>query len=43
MGYVAMRDALVDAIPLDEALMRVYEKALSIYFSGNGRPKQAVN
>ena len=39
MSYVAMRDALVDDIPLDEALMRVYEKALSIYFSGNGRPR----
>jgi TetR/AcrR family transcriptional regulator, copper-responsive repressor len=39
MGYVAMREALVDAIPLDQALMRVYEKALAIYFSGNGRPR----
>ena len=39
MSYVAMREALVDAIPLDEALMRVYEKALAIYFSGSGRPR----
>jgi TetR/AcrR family transcriptional regulator, copper-responsive repressor len=39
MSYVAMREALVDVIPLDEALMRVYEKALAIYFSGNGRPR----
>jgi len=39
MSYVAMRDALVDDISLDEALMQVYEKALSIYFSGNGRPR----
>ena len=39
MSYVAMREALVDAIPLKEALMRAYEKALSIYFSGDGRPR----
>ena len=39
MGYVAMREALVDVIPLNEALMRVYEKALAIYFSGSGRPR----
>ena len=39
MSYVAMREALVDDIPLNEALMRVYEKALAIYFSGSGRPR----
>jgi AcrR family transcriptional regulator len=39
MSYVAMREALVDVIPLNEALMRVYEKALAIYFSGSGRPR----
>jgi AcrR family transcriptional regulator len=34
-----MRQALADDRPLDEALMRVYEGALSIYFSGAGRPR----
>ena len=34
-----MRQALADDRPLDQALMRVYEGALSIYFSGAGRPR----
>jgi AcrR family transcriptional regulator len=34
-----MREALADDLRLAEALMRVYEGALSIYFSGNGRPR----
>jgi AcrR family transcriptional regulator len=39
LGYAAMREALVYDRPLNEALMRVYEKALAIYFSGSGRPR----
>ena len=38
-SFAAMREALADERPLDEALMRAYEGALSIYFSGNGRPR----
>jgi AcrR family transcriptional regulator len=34
-----MRDALTEDLPLDETLMRVYDGALSIYFSGDGRPR----
>ena len=34
-----MREALAEDLPLAEALMRVYEGALSIYFSGSGRPR----
>lgn len=33
--FAAMRDALDGDGPLDEALMRVYDTALSIYFSGD--------
>jgi AcrR family transcriptional regulator len=39
LGYDAMREALAYDRPLDEALMRVYLRALSIYFSGKGRPR----
>lgn len=39
LGDAAMREALAYDRPLDEALMRVYQKALSIYFSGKGRPR----
>jgi len=38
-SFAAMREALADDRPLAEALMRVYEGALSIYFSGDGRPR----
>jgi TetR/AcrR family transcriptional regulator, copper-responsive repressor len=34
LGFAAMRAALVHDRPLPEALMRVYDKALSMYFSG---------
>jgi AcrR family transcriptional regulator len=34
-----MREALAGNLPLPEALLRVYEGALSIYFSGSGRPR----
>jgi TetR/AcrR family transcriptional regulator, copper-responsive repressor len=34
LGYAGMREALVLDRPLPEALMRVYDKALAIYFSG---------
>jgi TetR/AcrR family transcriptional regulator, copper-responsive repressor len=40
LGFVAMREALADDDrALDEALMRVYDGQLSIYFSGDGRPR----
>ncbi|HVJ35412.1 MAG TPA: TetR/AcrR family transcriptional regulator [Terriglobia bacterium] len=39
LAFAAMHEALADDLPLGEALMRVYEGALSIYFSGNGRPR----
>jgi TetR/AcrR family transcriptional regulator, copper-responsive repressor len=39
LGYVAMREALAYDRPLSEALMRVYQKALSTYFSGKGPPR----
>jgi AcrR family transcriptional regulator len=39
MSYAAMREALAYDRPLPEALMRVYAKALDIYFSGKGRPR----
>jgi TetR/AcrR family transcriptional regulator, copper-responsive repressor len=34
-----MREALAGDRPLDDALMRAYDGALSIYFSGNGHPR----
>jgi AcrR family transcriptional regulator len=39
MGYVGMHEALANDRPLDEGLMRVYEKSLSIYFSGKSDPR----
>jgi TetR/AcrR family transcriptional regulator, copper-responsive repressor len=40
LAFVAMREALAgDDRGLDEALMRVYDGQLSIYFSGRGRPR----
>jgi AcrR family transcriptional regulator len=39
LAFAAMRKALADDLALDEALMRVYEGQLSIYFSGDGRPR----
>jgi TetR/AcrR family transcriptional regulator, copper-responsive repressor len=39
LSFAAMREPLADDRPLDEALMLVYEGALSIYFSGDGRPR----
>jgi AcrR family transcriptional regulator len=39
LTFAAMREALADDRPLDEALMLVYEGALSIYFSGDDRPR----
>jgi AcrR family transcriptional regulator len=38
-SYIAMREALGDEVPLREALMRVYERALSMYFSGDTSPR----
>ena len=39
LGYAAMRQALAGDRSLKEALIRVYESALAIYFSGNGHPR----
>ncbi len=40
LSFDAMREALADKNgALDEALMRVYDEQLSIYFSGDGRPR----
>jgi AcrR family transcriptional regulator len=39
LASVGMREALLDDIPIDDALMRVYDKALSMYFAGEGRPR----
>jgi len=38
MSLAATREALAEHAPLREALMQAYEAALSIYFSGKGRP-----
>jgi AcrR family transcriptional regulator len=38
-GVIAMQEALTYDGPLDEGLMLVYQKALAIYFSGEGRPR----
>ena len=37
--YATMREALAGDRPLGEALMSVYEAALSLYFSGGGRAR----
>jgi TetR/AcrR family transcriptional regulator, copper-responsive repressor len=39
MGHEAMREALGYDRPVGEALMHVYRKALSLYFSGKGHPR----
>ncbi len=40
LGLVAMREALADrSRPLGEVLMGAYDAQLSIYFSGDGRPR----
>jgi AcrR family transcriptional regulator len=39
MSRLALREALADDVPLREALLRVYDKALAIYFSGDDRPR----
>jgi len=39
LGHAAMREALAPDRPLRDGLMRVYKKALSIYFSGKGHPR----
>ncbi|MBZ6077905.1 TetR/AcrR family transcriptional regulator [Microvirga puerhi] len=39
LGFEAMRDALANARPVSEEIMDVYERALSIYFSGDGPPR----
>jgi AcrR family transcriptional regulator len=40
LGLATMREALADRdSPLSEVLMRAYDAQLSIYFSGDGRPR----
>jgi len=39
LSFASMREALADDRALDQALMCVYDGALSIYFSGDGRPR----
>jgi len=39
LSFAAMRTPLAEDLPLGEALMRVYDAALSIYFSGGGRTR----
>jgi AcrR family transcriptional regulator len=39
MSLAATREALAEERPLRESLMRAYEAALSIYFSGKGHPR----
>lgn len=39
LKVATMREALDSSRPLDEALMSVYDAALSIYFSGRGRAR----
>jgi TetR/AcrR family transcriptional regulator, copper-responsive repressor len=39
ISMAATREALAGDGPLDEALIRAYDAALSIYFSGEGRPR----
>jgi AcrR family transcriptional regulator len=39
LTFATMRQDLADDRPLSDALMRVYEGALSIYFSGDGSPR----
>jgi TetR/AcrR family transcriptional regulator, copper-responsive repressor len=39
LAFAEMREALAADLPLPEALMQVYEGALSIYFSGEGNPR----
>jgi AcrR family transcriptional regulator len=39
LAFADMREALAGALPLDEALMRAYDGALSIYFSGDSPPR----
>jgi AcrR family transcriptional regulator len=39
MSLTATREALAEERPLPEALMRAYEAALSIYFSGKGNAR----
>jgi AcrR family transcriptional regulator len=37
--FTVMQKALEEDRPLDDALIRVYEGSLSIFFSGDGRPR----
>jgi TetR/AcrR family transcriptional regulator, copper-responsive repressor len=39
LGLAAMEEALPDEVSLPDGLMRVYDKALGMYFPGKGRPR----
>lgn len=39
LGLAAMAEALPEDVPLPEGLMRVYDKALGMYFPAKGRPR----
>jgi TetR/AcrR family transcriptional regulator, copper-responsive repressor len=39
LSFASMREALAQDLTLEEALMCVYDGGLSIYFSGDGRPR----
>jgi len=39
MAFASMREALAADLPLEKALMHVYDGALAIYFAGNGRAR----
>jgi AcrR family transcriptional regulator len=39
LASIGMREALLDDVPIGDALMRVYDRALSMYFAGEGRPR----
>ena len=39
LAFADMQEAFAGGLSLDRALMRVYDGALSIYFSGDGRPR----
>lgn len=39
LSFASMREALATDLPLNEALLRVYDGALSIYFSDDGRSR----
>jgi AcrR family transcriptional regulator len=39
LGFEAMREAMSPDVALSQGLFRVFQRALAMYFSGNGRPR----